>query len=66
MHECGPALAAKELARHAADLEAKGDKQGAADYYTRAAEACSNNEQAQQYNMRAYQIRKFTVLPMHH
>ena len=55
-----------ELARHAADLEAKGDKQGAADYYTRAAEACSNNEQAQQYNMHAYQIRKFTVLPMHH
>ena len=50
-----------ELARHAADLEAKGDKQGAAEYYSRAAEACTNNEQAQQYSMRAYQIRKFSV-----
>jgi hypothetical protein len=55
-----------ELARHAAELEARGDKQGAADYYTRAAEACTNNEQAQQYNMHAYQIRKFTTLDMHH
>lgn len=55
-----------EFAARAKQKEDRGDRLGAADDYQRAAEASGNSEMATQYNMHAYQLRKFTTLNMGH
>ena len=58
-----------EYAEKAHQLEAAGDRLGAADMYGKAADAADaagSNEAAQRYNMQAYSLRKFTHLDMAH
>ena len=58
------ASTATGYAEKAKQLEAAGDRYGAADMYEKAAEAAGSNDDARRYNMTAYQLRKFTVRPL--
>ena len=57
---------ASEYAEKGRQLEAAGDRLGAADMFGRAAEAAGSDDAAQKYNMHAYELRKFTTLNMSH
>jgi hypothetical protein len=59
-------VSASEFAARAKQKEDRGDRLGAADDYQRAAEACGSSDMATQYNMHAYQLRKFTTLNVAH